>query len=289
MKRQNRTRIDLHGLRRLTTLVVLALWLLAACSSDGDDEAATASSTESASETADEPTQADEADGGATDDAEPVAETEPELDEPCNADPTVLTTDGGIDFVRTPDACFAELPGWSYEPSYVEIDGLRQAYVDEGPADGEVILLLHGQPSWSYLYRDMIPVFAEAGYRVIAMDHLGMGRSDKPTEIESYSYLGHGERLETFIAELGLTDINLFVQDWGSLIGLRVAGENTELFSTITVGNGNLPVVPEGAIPLAPVENPEQINDLESPFADIPEQQFPFYDGCELIQPDESI
>ena len=117
-----------------------------------------------------------------------------------------MTTADGIDFVRTPDACFEDLPDWPYEAQYVEIDGLRQAYVDEGPADGEVVLLLHGQPSWSYLYRDMIPVLADAGYRVIAMDHLGMGRSDKPTELDAYSYLGHNDRLEAFIDELGLSD-----------------------------------------------------------------------------------
>ena len=80
------------------------------------------------------------------------------------------------------------------------------------------MLLLHGQPAWSYLYRDMIPVLVDAGYRVIAMDHLGMSRSDKPTELDSYSYLRHNDRLETFVDELGLNDINLFVQDWGSLI-----------------------------------------------------------------------
>ena len=94
----------------------------------------------------------------------------------CDAEPVILNTDDGVDFVRTPDSCFENLPDFPYEAHYVEIDGLRQAYVDEGPADGEVVLLLHGQPSWSYLYRDMIPVFADAGYRVIAMDHLGMGR-----------------------------------------------------------------------------------------------------------------
>ena len=95
-----------------------------------------------------------------------------------------------------------ELPDWPYEPQYVEIDGLRQAYVDEGPADGEVVLLLHGQPSWSYLYRKMIPVLTDAGYRVIAMDHLGMGRSDKPIDIERYSYLDHNEPLAGLRHEL---------------------------------------------------------------------------------------
>lgn len=201
----------------------------------------------------------------------------------CGAEPTVLTTTGGVDFVRTPDSCFDDLPDWSFAPEYVEIDGLRQAYVDEGPADGDVVLLLHGQPSWSYLYRYMIPVFVDAGYRVIAMDHLGMGRSDKPTDIAAFSYLGHGERLETFIDELELTEINLFVQDWGSLIGLKVAGERSGLFASVTVGNGSLPVVPDGVAPFPPVENPDELNDLDSPFASFPEQQAPFYDGCEVI------
>ena len=202
---------------------------------------------------------------------------------PCDAEPEVRTTGSGVEYVRTPDACFEGLPGWPYEPEYVEIDGLRQAYIDEGPSDGEVVLLLHGQPAWSYLYRDMIPVLVDAGYRVIAMDHLGMGRSDKPTEIDSYSYLGHSDRLEEFIGELGLTDINLFVQDWGSVIGLRVAGENPDLFATIAVGDGALPVVPAGTELYPPVENPDELTDLTAPYAAIPPQQPPFYDGCEPL------
>ena len=208
----------------------------------------------------------------------------PVADVPCDAEPEVMTTAAGVDFVRTPDACFDGLPDWPYEPHYVEIDGLRQAYVDEGPAHGDVVLLLHGQPSWSYLHRDMIAVLSDAGHRVIAMDHLGMGRSDKPVDLDAYSYLGHNERLEVFIAELGLTDINVFVQDWGSLIGLRVAGLNPELFASIAIGDGMLPVVPEGIQPFpTDIENPDELADLPSPFAAIPEQQVPFFDGCELI------
>lgn len=203
----------------------------------------------------------------------------------CDAEPTVLTTAGGVDFVRTPDHCFDALPDWPFASQFVEIDGLRQAYVDEGSADGEVVLLLHGQPSWSYLYRHLIPVFVDAGYRVIAMDHLGMGRSDKPTDIEAYSYRGHVERTAEFIDGLGLADINLFVQDWGSLIGLNVAGENPDLFASITVGNGVLPVVPAGFEPYPSVENPDEVVDLESPFASFPEQQTPIYDGCEPLDP----
>ena len=194
-----------------------------------------------------------------------------------------LITSSGVQFVRTPDEHFQGLPDWPYAYQYVEIDGLRQAYAEDGPANGPVVLLLHGQPSWSYLYRTMIPVLADAGYRVIAMDHLGMGRSDKPIDISEYSYLGHTDRLERFIQQLGLSDINLFVQDWGSLIGLRVAGLNPDWFATISVGNGQLPVVPEGFQIMEPIENPDEIEDLASPFANIPAQQVPYYDGCELI------
>ena len=199
---------------------------------------------------------------------------------PCDAEPELLTTAGGVEFVRTPDTCFDDLPGWPYEPRYVEIDGLRQAYVDEGPSDGEVILLLHGQPSWSYLYRKMIPVLVDAGYRVIAMDHLGMGRSDKPTDIESYSYLGHNDRLERFIQELELADITLFVQDWGSTIGLRVAGLHPEWFARIVAADGDLPQIPAGFSAFAPVDDPNTPEDLPSPFAQAPAQQVVGYDGC---------
>ncbi|MEM6377150.1 MAG: haloalkane dehalogenase, partial [Bacteroidota bacterium] len=195
---------------------------------------------------------------------------------------TLITT-GGIQFVRTPEEHFQNLPDWPYDYQYVEIDELRQAYAEAGPADGAVVLLLHGQPSWSYLYRTMIPVMADAGYRVIAMDHLGMGRSDKPVDITDYSYLGHADRLERFIQQLGLSDINLFVQDWGSLIGLRVAGLNTDWFASISVGNGTLPVIPSGTQAIPPIQDPNEIADLISPFASFPAQQVPFYDGCELM------
>ena len=195
---------------------------------------------------------------------------------------TLFTADG-VAFVRTPDDRFDNLPDWSYEAQYLEIDGLRQAYAEAGPADGEVVLLLHGQPSWSYLYRKMIPVLAEAGFRVIAMDHLGMGRSDKPVNIESYSYLGHANRLEAFIQGLGLQDINLFVQDWGSLIGLRVAGLNPDWFASIAVGNGDLILIPEGVQPFPPVENPNDTLDIPYPFSGFPDQQVPLYDGCDPL------
>jgi haloalkane dehalogenase len=178
-------------------------------------------------------------------------------DDPCHAELEVMTTDDGVEFVRTPDACFENLPDWDYEPQYIEINGLRQAYVDVGSGEsGETILLLHGQPSWSYLYRKMIPVLADAGHRVIAMDHLGFGRSDKPIDPDYYTYVGHVERLETFIQELELEGITPFVQDWGSLIGLQVVGTNPDWFDRLVVGNGFLPTYPEGETFFELPENP---------------------------------
>jgi len=208
----------------------------------------------------------------------------PEEHVECDAEPIVRTTDAGVEFVRTPSGCFEGLAGFDYELKSVEIDGLRQGYVDEGPADAPVVLLLHGQPTWAYLYRKMIPVLVDAGYRAIAMDHLGMGFSDKPIDIADYSYLGHIDRLEKFINALGLRDITLFGQDWGSLIGLHVAGENPDWFARIVIGDGALPVLPEGAEPYPRVENPDELDpDLQFVFQLIPPQQVPFYDGCTPI------
>ncbi len=204
----------------------------------------------------------------------------------CDSDPKIMTNTDGIQFVRTPDSCFQNLPDFPYEAKYVEINGLRQGYVDEGPADADPILLLHGQPSWSYLYRKMIPVLVDAGHRVIAMDHIGFGRSDKPIDIEYYSYLGHIDRLEKFIQALNLEHITMFCQDWGSLVGLHVAGEHPEWFARIVVGDGTLPVFPAGTQLFPPVENPEEINtEIVAPFALIPPEQPPFYteDGTPLI------
>lgn len=151
--------------------------------------------------------------------------------------------------------------------------------MDEGPADADPVLLLHGQPSWSYLYRKMIPVLVAGGHRVIAMDHIGMGRSDKPIDIEYYSYLGHIDRLEKFIEALNLEHITMFCQDWGSLIGLHVAGEHPDWFARIVVGDGTLPVLPAGIQPFPPVENPDDLNtQIVSPFAGLPPVQPPFYD-----------
>ena len=144
--------------------------------------------------------------------------------------------------LRTPESRFEDLPGYNFAPHYVDIDGLRMHYVDEGPADADPVLLLHGEPSWSYLYRKMIPVLAAAGHRVIAPDLIGFGKSDKPTVVSDYSYAGHVNWIRQFIETLDLNDITLFCQDWGSLIGLRVAAENERRFARIALGNGFLPI-----------------------------------------------
>ncbi len=146
-----------------------------------------------------------------------------------------------IESIRTPDARFTSLPGYDFAPNYIDVDGLRVHYVDEGPADGRVMLLLHGEPSWSYLYRKMIPPLRDAGFRVIAPDLIGFGKSDKPVRQSDYSYAGHVAWMRQFISALDLNEINLFCQDWGALIGLRVAAENEQRFARIAVGNGAMP------------------------------------------------
>ncbi len=146
-----------------------------------------------------------------------------------------------VEFVRTPDERFEKLPNYAFEPNYVDIDGLRMHYVDEGPASADPILMLHGEPTWSYLYRYMIPVCAAAGHRVIAPDLIGFGKSDKPTNMDDYSYQAHMDWMLAFIEKMDLKNITLVCQDWGSLIGLRLAAENSSRFKAIVVGNGMLP------------------------------------------------
>ncbi|MDJ0941807.1 MAG: haloalkane dehalogenase [Woeseiaceae bacterium] len=146
-----------------------------------------------------------------------------------------------MNHVRTPESRFDGLPDYPFAPHYVEIDGLRMHYVDEGPRDAAPVLLLHGEPSWSYLYRHMIPPLVEAGHRVIAPDLIGFGKSDKPTSKSAYTFAGHVAWMRDFIEQLELEDITLFCQDWGSLIGLRVAAENEQRFARIALGNGGLP------------------------------------------------
>ena len=148
--------------------------------------------------------------------------------------------------LRTPDERFAGLPGWTFEPHYVEVptrDGgtLRMHHVDEGPGDGEVVLLLHGEPSWSYLYRTMIPVIAGAGLRAVAIDLAGFGRSDKPASRDDYTFQAHVDWVWAAIEAIGLSDITLVGQDWGGLIGLRLVAEHSERFARVVAANTSLP------------------------------------------------
>ena len=146
------------------------------------------------------------------------------------------------DFIRTPDERFAELPDFPYEPCYAEIDGLRMAYVDErGGEGGATLLLLHGEPTWSYLYRRMIPGLVAAGHRVVVPDLIGFGRSDKPVDRATYTYAQHVAWMTAFVEQLALTDLTLFCQDWGGLIGLRVAAEHPDRFARLVIANTALP------------------------------------------------
>ena len=141
-----------------------------------------------------------------------------------------------MEYVRTPEECFENLDGYPFSPNYLQIDDteggtLRVHYLDEGPRDGAVVLLMHGQPVWSYLYRHMIPLLADKGFRVIAPDLVGFGKSDKPTQREDYTYARHVTWMSDWMTQLDLQDVTMFCQDWGSLIGLRVLCAFPERFS----------------------------------------------------------
>jgi len=143
--------------------------------------------------------------------------------------------------LRTPDQRFQNLSDYEFEPHYLDIDEMRMHYVDEGPADAPPVLLMHGEPSWSYLYRYMIPPIVSAGLRAIAPDLIGFGKSDKPAAQGDYSYEAHVAWMLQFLEKLNLRNITLVCQDWGSLIGLRLAAENEERFDRIVLANGGLP------------------------------------------------
>lgn len=143
--------------------------------------------------------------------------------------------------LRTPDERFVELQGYHFKPNYVEIGGLRMHYVDEGEGENETVLMLHGEPSWSYLYRKMIPMVVLADCRVIAPDLIGFGKSDKPVDRETYTYQNHVDWLTDFIQKLDLRNITLVGQDWGGLIGLRLAAEDEARFKRIIAANTFLP------------------------------------------------
>src|SRR5262245_20348827 len=136
--------------------------------------------------------------------------------------------------LRTPDERFANLPDFPWNAKYVEVgDGLRMAYVDEGPRQAQVVLMLHGEPSWSFLYRKVIRVVTEAGLRAVAPDLVGFGRSDKPARREDYTYQRHVDWVRTFITRTELRGITLLAQDWGGLIGLRLVGEHPDWFARV--------------------------------------------------------
>lgn len=146
-----------------------------------------------------------------------------------------------MNHLRTPDHRFEKLPAFPFAAKYLETKGLRMHYVDEGKGD-EVVLMLHGEPSWSFLYRKMIPVFVKAGMRAIAPDLIGFGKSDKLAGQSDYTYQKHVDWMTAFVQKLDLTNITLFCQDWGGLIGLRVAAENPDCFSRIVAANTGLPI-----------------------------------------------
>ena len=144
--------------------------------------------------------------------------------------------------MRTPEERFRDLPDYPFEPHWTELTaGLRMHHVDEGPVDADPVLMLHGEPSWSYLYRRMIPIFADAGLRAVAPDLIGFGKSDKPASRRDYSYQAHMDWLSEWLLKLDLRRITLVCQDWGSLLGLRLAAEQPDRFDRIVVANGFLP------------------------------------------------
>ena len=150
-----------------------------------------------------------------------------------------------LNALRTPDERFADLPGWPYAPRYVDdlhgYGGLRMHYVEEGPADASVTFVcLHGEPTWSYLYRKMIPVFVAAGHRAVAPDLFGFGRSDKPVDDSAYTFAFHRDSLKRFIERLDREDLCLVVQDWGGLLGLTLAMDYPERINRLLVMNTGL-------------------------------------------------
>ena len=151
-----------------------------------------------------------------------------------------------MDALRTPDDRFTNLPGFDFSPHYLMVDDteggeLRLHYLDEGPADADPVLLLHGEPSWCYLYRKMIPLLVQAGHRVIAPDLIGFGRSDKPSSRSDYTYQRHVDWTRNVLTQLDLNHITLVCQDWGGLIGLRLLAEHPERFDRAVAANTMLP------------------------------------------------
>jgi haloalkane dehalogenase len=158
---------------------------------------------------------------------------------------------GAKNGLRTDEARFKNLPGYTFRANYLELaDGLRVHYVDEGPRTKDPVLMLHGEPSWSYLYRKMIPIFTQAGFRAVALDLIGFGKSDKPASRRDYSYQSHVDWISEWLQEMALTNITLVCQDWGSLIGLRLVAAHQGLFGRVVLANGGLPTG-DGDLPKA--------------------------------------
>ncbi len=158
-----------------------------------------------------------------------------------------MTTTAALEALRTPEERFDTLVGWDYEPRYVEdlpgYEGLRMHYVDEGPADADVTFLcLHGEPSWAYLYRKMIPVFTGAGHRAVAPDFFGFGRSDKPVQDAAYTFHFHRNALKAFFERMDLRNVCLVVQDWGGLLGLTIPKDYPDRITRLLVMNTGLGV-----------------------------------------------
>lgn len=152
-----------------------------------------------------------------------------------------------MEILRTPDECFANLPGWPYAPHYTTIDAgdgtpLRIHFVDEGPRDAAPVLLMHGNPSWSYLYRHMIPGLVAAGHRVIAVDLVGLGRSDKPASRDDYTQLSHVAWMSAWLEAMDLRHVTLFCQDWGGTIGLHLVANHPERFDRVVAANTGIPL-----------------------------------------------
>ncbi|HXJ36036.1 MAG TPA: haloalkane dehalogenase [Candidatus Eisenbacteria bacterium] len=154
-----------------------------------------------------------------------------------------------METLRTPDARFANLPGYTFAPHYTEVDGLRIHYLDEGPRSAAPVLMLHGEPSWSYLYRKMIPIITAAGHRAVAPDLVGFGRSDKPTRREDYTFQRHVDWMRHVLVSLDLRGATLVCQDWGGLLGLRLVAEHPDRFARVVVANTFLPT---GDVPAGP-------------------------------------
>jgi len=153
--------------------------------------------------------------------------------------------------LRTPEHCFDHVPDFPYTPRYHDIGGLRIACIDEGPREAAPILLMHGEPTWSFLYRKMIPPLLAAGHRVVAPDLVGFGRSDKPSHPSDYSYRNHVLWMNAWLNAIDLQRITLFCQDWGSLIGLRMLTAHPDRFARAILANGGLPTGVGRSVPPA--------------------------------------